>query len=160
MTCCCFWKSSYNQNEMSFFTDFLNLYNANIKLYSVEDIRLWFRDRFTQAIRTVKNQDLGRFSKKVKQAIQHIKSNYAANISLEDLGKLTGISGERLRHLFRDETGMTIADYITQCRIEMAKELLQKGSYKVYEVAEIVGFNQAIISASFKKNHRCQSSRF
>jgi two-component system response regulator YesN len=45
--------------------------------------------------------------------------------------------------LFKQETGITIVDYIKQFRIEMAKQLLESSHLKVYEIAERVGFTSS-----------------
>ena len=46
-----------------------------------------------------------------------------------------------LGHLFRQETGMTIHQYITQVRVRNAENMLQSGGVKVYEAAEQCGFS-------------------
>lgn len=45
-----------------------------------------------------------------------------------------------LTRMFKKETGMTLMDYISKRRIENAKELLGQSGFKVYEVAEHVGY--------------------
>ncbi len=66
---------------------------------------------------------------------------------------MINISGPYLRHKFKEELQMTILEYITNIRLEKAKDLLKSGAYKVYEVAEMVGYgNSQYFSQVFKKN--------
>lgn len=58
-----------------------------------------------------------------------------------------------LLRLFKQEMGMTLNDYLTNVRIEKAKELLRKpGGFKVYEISELVGYaDYAYFTKLFKK---------
>lgn len=64
-----------------------------------------------------------------------------------------GISGGHLSHLFRKETNFTMMNYVVNCRIRAAKGLLKDYRYKIYEVAEQVGYRDiTYFSAIFKKH--------
>lgn len=51
-----------------------------------------------------------------------------------------GLARDHLRRLFRAETGRTPARWIAEKRMEQAHRLLCTGSYRVAEVAEMVGY--------------------
>lgn len=54
--------------------------------------------------------------------------------------------------LFSEETGMTITEYKTQIRMEKAKELMLDSRLKLYEIADILGYDNAkYFSKVFKK---------
>ena len=42
---------------------------------------------------------------------------------------------------FKEHTGVNFNEYLKRLRIDEAKKLLEKGTYKVYEVAERCGFS-------------------
>lgn len=65
------------------------------------------------------------------------------NLSVQDVARVVGISYGRLGVLFREKAGCTINDYLTELRIREAKRLLCTGDYKVYEVAERVGYRSS-----------------
>lgn len=92
-------------------------------------------------------------SKYIMDAIAYIDENYAnPKISVKTAAESLGISEGHLSHLFRKETDFTFLSYLTQCRVRMAKKLLQNYQYKVYEVAEQVGYRDiAYFSVIFKK---------
>ena len=55
--------------------------------------------------------------------------------------------------MFSKNMNGTVVQYITDCRMEKAKELLKNPQYRLYEVAEIVGYEDAkYFSKAFKKN--------
>lgn len=52
----------------------------------------------------------------------------------------------------KNETGETFVNILNKIRIQRALALIQSGNYKVYEVAEAVGFsNYAYFYQIFKK---------
>ena len=54
--------------------------------------------------------------------------------------------------LFKKETGESFSRYLTQIRMEKAKELLEQTALKNYEIAEKVGFSDPhYFGISFKK---------
>lgn len=92
-------------------------------------------------------------SKYIMDAIAYIDENYAnPKISVKTAAESLGISEGHLSHLFRKETDFTFLSYLTQCRVRMAKKLLKDYRYKVYEVAELVGYRDiTYFSVIFKK---------
>ena len=54
--------------------------------------------------------------------------------------------------MFKTATGETILDYITTCRIDRAKELMQTTNMRLSEIAEEIGYSHATyLSIVFKK---------
>jgi AraC-like DNA-binding protein len=69
----------------------------------------------------------------------YLEDNYAANVSLDDLGRLAGLSPFHLARLFRREVGMPPHAYQLQVRLTRAKRLLLHG-VPVTNVASETGF--------------------
>lgn len=92
-------------------------------------------------------------SKYIMDAIAYIEANYAnPDISIKAAAQRMGISEGHLSHLFRKETDFTFLSYLTQCRIRAAKKLLKDHRYKIYEVAELVGYHDiTYFSVTFKR---------
>lgn len=92
-------------------------------------------------------------SKYIMDAIAYIDANYAnPDISINAAAQSMGISAGHLSHLFRKETDFTFLSYLTQCRMRAAKKLLKDHRYKVYEVAEQVGYHDiTYFSVTFKR---------
>lgn len=88
----------------------------------------------------------------IRHAIKHIHQNLSQYICLEQLAKHVGLSKNQLCFLFKNETGRTISSYVTERRIIMAKELLQKGNLSMDLIAECCGFSStSYFCVIFKK---------
>lgn len=92
-------------------------------------------------------------SKYVLQALSYIGEHYGdENISITTIAQHLGVSEGHLSHVFKKETSYTVIGYLTQYRVHTAMKLLQDCRYKVYEVAEMVGYRDvAYFSSTFKK---------
>lgn len=54
--------------------------------------------------------------------------------------------------MFKSEMNMTISEYMTECRVKKARELLEEGTYKVSAISDMVGYNDvSYFSKCFKK---------
>lgn len=93
-------------------------------------------------------------SKYLAEALSYIDEHYMDfDISVQKVAESIGISGGHLSHLFRKETNFTMMNYVVNCRIRAARNLLKDYHYKIYEVAEQVGYRDiTYFSALFKKN--------
>lgn len=92
-------------------------------------------------------------SKYVMEAIDYVAKHYNdRNMSVDTIAESLGISGGHLSRIFKKETDYTIMSYITHYRIHTAMNLLCNCRYKVYEVAELVGYRDiTYFSSIFKK---------
>ncbi|MBD2846456.1 helix-turn-helix domain-containing protein [Paenibacillus sp. IB182496] len=80
-----------------------------------------------------------------------IEREYRDNLRLETLAADFHYSSSHLGRLFRKETGDYFNTYLDKVRIEQAKRLLKHG-WKVYEVAERVGYpNVDYFHGKFRK---------
>ncbi len=89
----------------------------------------------------------------VRQATDYIARHYAdEDISIAVIAAHLGVSEGHLSHVFKKEIGSTVISYLTQYRIQTAMALLKNGGYKVYEVAQQVGYRDvAYFSSTFRK---------
>ncbi|MDF2537481.1 MAG: two-component response regulator, CheY-like domain protein [Herbinix sp.] len=131
----------YNQAWQTL-TKFNTLYE--LETYTIEQIEAFFK------YRNEKRDNLG----KVLQIKNYIAANYTnSNLSVKQISEYAFISMAYMCSMFKQETGKTINQYITNLRIEKAKELLKNKSYNISEVAEHVGINDSQYFAKiFKKN--------
>lgn len=95
----------------------------------------------------------GEKSKYVAEAMNYIMEHYAdPDIGVRKIAESLGLSEGYLSHTFKKETEYTINAYITRYRVRSAMKLLQNCRYKVYEVAEMVGYKDiTYFSTIFKK---------
>ncbi|MNJ49001.1 HTH-type transcriptional regulator YesS [compost metagenome] len=88
----------------------------------------------------------------IAKVTSYITHNYHKDLSIEEVCELAELSISHFCMLFKQETGYTFLEYLTQCRIEKAKFILQNTNVKVYQVAPLVGYQDPrYFSQVFKK---------
>lgn len=100
---------------------------------------------------SVKNKDKN-YSYYINKSVQYIKENYERNITLEEVAEYSQVSKSYLSLLFKQETGINFSTFLTNYRIEKCKEYMKDSHYKIYEIAERIGFdNPYYFSKVFKE---------
>lgn len=88
----------------------------------------------------------------MERVVQYIQSNYSRELRLEMLAGIFGYNSAYLGKVFHRYTGENFNNYLDRIRITEAKRLLAMDEYKVYEVAEMVGYtNINYFHNKFKK---------
>ncbi|MEK5061782.1 hypothetical protein BK126_24730 [Paenibacillus sp. FSL H7-0326] len=88
----------------------------------------------------------------VAQAVSYIETHFRKSISLQEVASHVSVSRNYFSEMFKRVTGHTFIDYLIHLRLGHAKQLLGSSSLKVYEVAEMSGFNDVKhFSKQFKK---------
>jgi two-component system, response regulator YesN len=83
---------------------------------------------------------------------EYIDINFAENLSLPEISERFFLNPFYLSQLFKKKTGHTYISYLTEKRIEKAKELLSGQDVKIYEVCHSVGYeNVKHFSKIFEK---------
>lgn len=90
----------------------------------------------------------------VEAAKQYIDAHYAENaISLQSVAAAVHMSACYFSILFKQESGRSFISYLTELRMERAKQLLRRTDLKAYEIAGAVGYdNPTYFSTLFKKH--------
>lgn len=100
-------------------------------------------------------------TKIVRDALSYIKKHYNENISLTDVAEYANVNKSYLCDVFKKEQNVTIINYMTNLRIEKAKELLLHTDMKMYEISVEVGYNDyTYFSQIFKRNTGSTLSEF
>lgn len=84
---------------------------------------------------------------------QYIKENLDdPDFSLGALAKAYYMNSSYLSRFFKEKVKSSFVEYLTEQRIDKAKQLLQYGNFKIYEVGEKVGiYNANYFGILFKK---------
>ncbi len=90
---------------------------------------------------------------KLKLVINYINDNLDRNLSLTQLAELVYMSPNNFVRLFKQSTGITPYQYVLQCRIEKAKELLKYQKLTLTEISQKLGFyDQSRFTNTFRKH--------
>ena len=82
---------------------------------------------------------------------KYIQNHFAENLTLSVLSEVFFVCPAYLSRLFKKKTGINFVDYLTNLRIEKAKEFLAIPNMKIYTIAEMVGYeNPRYFSRIFK----------
>lgn len=100
-------------------------------------------------------------NKHVAHMLNYIRNQYPNRISLTDLSIKYNLSCTYLNSKFKVETGYTFNDYLNRYRILKAVDYLKTGKWKVYQIAEWVGFSDyKYFIKVFKKYIGCSPIKF
>lgn len=95
----------------------------------------------TQTLQELRSRKESEDARPIRLAKQFVQENYEKNITLEDVCSAVGFSSAYFSALFKKETGEGFSKYLTQVRIDRAKELLRETDLPVAEVCEAVGYS-------------------
>lgn len=96
-------------------------------------------------------------SRECYKAKRYIETNYSDKITLDILSDACNLTKYYLSHKFTELYGKSPISYLTEVRIEAAKDLLKTTNYSVEEIANTTGFSSSsYFSQAFQK--ACQLS--
>lgn len=92
---------------------------------------------------------------------RYVKNNLTEKITLSDIAWHLHCSTVTLTEHFKKEFGITIMEYVTSKRMQMAVRLLENSDTSIRETAEACGFSDIeYFSKSFKKYHGTSPSEW
>ena len=90
---------------------------------------------------------------KILMAKQIIEENLAENHSIPQLARQVGTNVQYLKKYFKQYFGKTVMNYMTEKKMEYAKELIRTGNYRIMDVARMTGYKHAThFTTAFKKH--------
>lgn len=89
----------------------------------------------------------------IKQVIAYIHKHYhERGLCINRMAEEVYLTPTYLSSLFKQETGLTINQYVTKVRVEYSKSLVLDPKLKLYQIAEKVGYEDAAYFARIFKN--------
>lgn len=90
--------------------------------------------------------------KRIVESAAYIRKNISGDISADRLAENAFLSTSRFIHLFKQETGMNLTDYINMLKMENAKGLLRETNLQLMEIMSACGFSsQSYFGMKFRK---------
>ncbi len=88
----------------------------------------------------------------LKQVLDYIHEHLGEDMTLVTLAAIAHMSPSYFSRLFKQSTGLSPHQYVIQCRINRAKQLLLQGKLSLAEIAYSLGFtHQSHLSHHFKR---------
>ena len=124
---------------------------------SVSEIRLYITYMLNQAIELRDSISKKRYADIIKAAEKMISEHYMSEeISLNSVADSVGMSPSYFSSVFSKESGKTFVEFLTETRMEKAKELLMCSALKTSEIGYEVGYKDPhYFSYIFKKTQGC-----
>lgn len=89
---------------------------------------------------------------KIMLAKKMIDSDVSKNFTIPELAKEVGTNEQYLKKYFKEYFGKTVSNYITDRKMNYAKELIVSGDYRVADVARMTGYKHSThFTTAFKK---------
>ena len=89
----------------------------------------------------------------IKQAKKIIHTQYGNPLKISEIAKKLNLNRSYLYKIFKEETGYSLKDYLIQIRMEKSADLLTSTTFHISEIANAVGFPDALaFSKAFKKH--------
>ncbi|OPH49054.1 hypothetical protein BC351_37720 [Paenibacillus ferrarius] len=90
--------------------------------------------------------------KEMKKAVQYMQDNYQKDLNMTIVSNHVSLNYSYFSQAFKEFTGESFVNYLKKLRIDKARELLSSTAYKVYEISDLVGFeNTKHFSRVFKE---------
>jgi two-component system response regulator YesN len=109
-------------------------------LETIQDIQVFSNEYLADLCIRIHDKN-GKKSKNIIHKIKEIiHSRYQENITIQDIAKEVYLTHTYICLVFRQETGVTINDYLTWYRVEKAKEMLVSNQTKLSEISRSIGY--------------------
>ena len=77
----------------------------------------------------------------LRNVLEYLNRHFSQAISFQELCELHNINGSYLSQLFKKELGITFTAYLTQLRMNRAKELLKTTNLRISEISDALGYD-------------------
>lgn len=132
------------------------------QLTSIDDCCNFYKTILREAIELRNKNSQKRYAALIDKATEYIHQNFAmSDVTLDKVASKVNISPNYFSSLFNQETGKTFIEYLTDIRIEKAKEYLRCSGRKITEIGYLVGYlDSHYFSYIFKKTQNCTPSEY
>lgn len=121
--------------------------------FTLEENVSWLKDLGRWISSTMETLEGGSKTEQlVNAAKKYVQKNYKEKLTLAMISSDIGISQGYLSSVFKKTTGSNLNDYVNHVKIEKAKDLLGMHEYMMYEISDMLGFeNPYYFSKVFKR---------
>lgn len=124
---------------------------------TIEELKPHFLSRCTNIIQTClagreQSSEKELLISTVKQFVaEHL---YDANLSVSTIAKEVHLSVNYLRSVFKENTGVSLSSYITDCKLELICQLLKETDMPIQDISDRLGFTTRNYFFTFFKKHK------
>lgn len=118
---------------------------------TIVNVRLWIYNIIKSAF-DVLYKDQNATKRDIVYSIKKIiEQNYQDKLTIREISKKLHYSTKHISIVFNEIEGRSVSSYLTEFRMEKAKELLMRKDLKIYQVIEMVGYKKPdVFNKTFK----------
>ena len=126
------------------------------------ELSSWVVWLFKEGMSSIDSSRSGKTLKLVGSAKTYIDRNYPRPMGLDDIAEYTGVSTSYLSSVFKKELGVSVIEYLTDCRLKKAKEIMdERPLIPIGDVAVKVGYTDPYyFSKCFRKQFGLSPSQY
>ena len=138
------------------------IHNKMQRQQSVRELQANLRELLDKSIGVRDSVSARKYSDIIKTAQDMIMQNYMQeDISLNSVAEIVDMSPSYFSSVFSKEVGKTFVEYLTEIRMDKAKELLMCTSMKTSDIGHRVGYKDShYFSFIFKKKQGCSPKEY
>jgi two-component system response regulator YesN len=127
-------------------------YRSIYQMHSIEGVISWLT-RFRDGCCTILSSRKQSYKTQVVGNVQeYIKRNLDVKLTLNHVADVFNFSPNYLSHLFSKVAKVNFVEYITETKMAAAKDMMQRGEGRIYEISQKLGYDSAFyFSKVFKK---------
>lgn len=151
-------KLGYDKTEIDDSLKFI----VDERIKSTEDLEKIIGSILRKGIRLREERSKGRNQSVIRTALQYMEENFTDDsLTLNHVAGVANVSANHFSALFSQEMGQTFIEYLTQLRMNRAKEQLRCTDMRSGEIALEVGYKDPhYFSFLFKKTQGCTPSEY
>jgi two-component system response regulator YesN len=117
-----------------------------------DNLCVWISRTLDDFIENVySSRDIGKMNR-LRPGMEYMDHYYDRPITLTQIARSAHLSVSRLAHLFKEQMGITLMDYLTNVRIRHAKRLLLTTQWNCTRICFAVGYgNQSYFTRTFRR---------
>ncbi|HEX3029636.1 MAG TPA: response regulator [Clostridia bacterium] len=140
----------------------LNLIEEIQSKKSIDELKSWVEAIFQLTLETASRNKCSKASRLVEKVKKYIQQHYEnEELGIDEIAKNMYVNYAHLCFVFKRDTGITINEYLTEFRINKAKELFDGGNTLVLDVAGRVGYSDAnYFGKCYKKFYGLAPSKY
>ncbi|NUU76051.1 AraC family transcriptional regulator [Paenibacillus xylanilyticus] len=139
----------------------MNLYKQYSSLYNIDRYSEWLIHLVTEFVTHMEKRSEVRSVDTISAVKAYIREHLSGDLTLDHVSEQVFISPKYLSKIFKEETGITYSEYVTNQRMERARELIAQREFTIEQVASTVGYRTpAYFIKKFKEIHGCTPKNF
>ncbi|WP_340015431.1 helix-turn-helix domain-containing protein [Paenibacillus sp. FSL K6-1318] len=139
----------------------MNLYKQFSLFYNINRYSEWMIHLVTEFVTHMEKRSEVRSVDTISAVKAYIHEHLSGDLTLDHVSEQVFISPKYLSKLFKEETGIVYSEYVTNQRMERARELMTQREITVEQVANTVGYRTpAYFIKKFKEIHGCTPKNF